>query len=254
MNAISTEVWVGLVGVGLGFLGSLIVMLVGSCLQAWREARRIADQRRYERVKDRVDKVEPYIERLKHLSDEVRAAVEEAIRWTLWMPVLPDTRPSERPTMVQYYLDILEGALEKAGAVLKEDPGIILESLEPQILDGFDELKQSFNRLYLLAGKLLLEHSRLAEGSVPSSKHWASIEMWAEEMRAEIVSEHETFKGVYKTLVMAIGNLLQGRYRRPSWVKRLRGWWVRRKQKEAIAPKGSNPADGDGIEASAGMM
>jgi len=60
MNGISTDALVGLAGVALGFAGSLIVMLA----DRWLEEHRIRHQRRYERVRDRIDRLEPHIVRL----------------------------------------------------------------------------------------------------------------------------------------------------------------------------------------------
>lgn len=150
MNGISTDVLAGLAGVTLG----AVICLVGVWIEGRRETRRIPDQRRCERAKDRVDKIEPYTGRLHHLSNEIRHSVQGVFRWVRYWAHVP---PSERPGTPQGLFDALERALEKADAVLDQDLRIILDSLEPQILDGFDELRKSFNTLCLLASAFLLE-------------------------------------------------------------------------------------------------
>jgi len=116
-------------------------------------------------------------------------------------------------------------ALEKADTVVEEEFGIILDSLEPEILDAFHELQLSFRRLYGLAQNCLLERE-ISPGS--TNVEW--IENWAKEWNEIIITEHEAFKEAYKTLVIAIGNLLEYPYRRPSWLQRLREWWGRRQR------------------------
>jgi len=51
------------------------------------------------------------------------------------------------------------------------------------------------------------------------------VNVWVAEWGGAIVTEHETFKGVYKDLVIPIGNVLQHGHERRSWLKRLREWW-----------------------------
>jgi len=209
-----------LLAVGLGFLGSLVVMLIGNWLQAWREARRIADERRYKRAKDRVDKVEPYIAQLYHLSDKIRDSAEGVFRWVAYCSGVD---PSKRPGMPHDLFDAVERALEEAKALQEQDPGIVLGSLESRVLEGVNALRTVFSALCLEAGFFLLEKdTAFARPDIAEN-----VESWANKWHGRIVRAHDVFKGVYETLSIAIENLFERPYRR-SWVQRLREWWGRR--------------------------
>lgn len=216
MNGISTDALVGLAGVALGALVSLIIMW----FEGKRESRRIADQRRYERAKDRVDKLEPYIAQLHHLSNKIRESAEGIFSWVRFWSRIP---PSERRPVSQNALDDLQRTLKDASAVQEQDLGIILDSLEPQILDGFHELRKFFGTLRMLASAFFSEQEWALASPDPDY-----IDNWAEQWRRDIVTTYAAFEGAYKTLVIAIGNLLEHPCRRPSWVERLRQWWGRR--------------------------
>jgi len=132
-----SEAW-GLIGAALGsvlgFLGSLFIMR----FREKGEAHRNADQRRYERAKDRVDKVERHIRRLRVGSDEVKNAAVRVLDATLGFWRSPRSRRGPLVRETERRLHDLEQAVQAAKRVRQDDPGIILEYLGPEIIDGLE--------------------------------------------------------------------------------------------------------------------
>jgi hypothetical protein len=92
MKGISTDALVGLLGVVLG----AFVSLVGVWIEGRREARRIADERRYERAKDRVDRIEPLIVEMDRAATQIWSAATTLCALTrIWADTLLLVRLSE---------------------------------------------------------------------------------------------------------------------------------------------------------------
>jgi len=218
-----------LASVGLGFLGSLIVMLVANWLQAGREARRIADQRRYEWVKERLDKVDDYISRLSLTSYQLKDA---AMGVLLWTPIWWQKPRLERPQITgtaQHYLDALARALEQGEAFRNQPPETVFGSLEPQTLGRVYELHQSFSRLWEACSLLSYERKEVIEHA-RDSHDLGPMQAWEKHNHAEVINEYATFEKTYGQLVNAMRRALalENGYRLPSLVQRLREWWGRR--------------------------
>jgi len=165
MNGISTDALVGLAGVALG----AVVSLVGVWIEGRREARRIADRRHYEWVKERLDKVEDHISRWNLTSYNLKNAALEVLEWTaIWWQAPRLERPEITGT-VQQHLDALASALEKGEAFREEPPEILFGSLEPQILGGVYELHQSFSRLWAACSLLSFERGEAIQAARDSN-------------------------------------------------------------------------------------
>lgn len=211
-----------LAAVGLTFLGSVIIMLVGNWLHAWREARRIADQRLYEWVKERVDKIEPYISRLSRTSYELVGAAKGVLHWTLVWWQTPGSERPQRTGEVERNVNALKETLERADALRKETPEIIFGSLKPQILDGVYALIKSFDRLCRACHMLLSERGE-ASRQASNSNDLSTLEAWKERWDDEIFKEYAIFEQTYMGLVDAMGYVLAlDGYRPPSLLERLR--------------------------------
>lgn len=210
--------WIDLAGVGLVFLGSLIVML--DWLQASREARRIADQRPYEWGKERLDRIDLYSSQLAAASYELRDEAGKVLLWTMtWWQAPRSERPQITP-LVEGCVETLQDALNRADDVRTNPPEIIFCSLRHEIVDGTRKSIVSFNRLWGACEKLLSERKE-ASRQASDSRDLSSVKIWEREWRDKVTKEFRSFKTKHIGLVEAMHRALEPGHRRPSLLKRL---------------------------------
>lgn len=204
--------------VGVTFLGSMIIMIIGETLRAWREDGRIVDERGYEWLKDRLDRLDEYISPLGLVSYEMKAAALGLLDWTLRRRQTPGPERTLWLWEVSVYLEDLKKALPKAHLMYKERPEILLGSLEPQISRAVYGLNASFARLLVVCDTLL-------DDRVPAESHGlASLERWQKKWHDEVENEHATFEKAYGVVVdgMRRALTLRSGYPPPSLLERLR--------------------------------